>query len=303
MLFFTGNNTRNAIISEMRKHKNIKYESKLKIEDSIEDIYKTVINDVIDIYKLYCADNLITSDSLTGIATDSDSAIREIQGSTLETHRKFSMGNPEITNNKEPNGIKAVETLDKIQEDFLDDQALLCFGKYEKTYAVLSTAMNMPKISRKEWQEPIDTCETDEAIAPLLAFIIGHGEFSSIDFSSIKTNVLKSHNNQIMKQLIEKRLNIIKKYFSITDFCDSMKLTKELESDIDSAITFAEENNIPKWIIFDMLIDLREISMITGAPITIKTSTQKRIMEIPVEYQNYPVLDRLVKDLYEEILK
>ena len=173
----------------------------------------------------------------------------------------------------------------------------LDFNQFSKTYAVLAQALRYetPIDQKRGYDEPLQTSDLDAAIAPLFAYVIGCGDRDAIDFKAIKAQVTALHSG-VMTDFVSSRIDIIERYVYGTPFDD-------LRFSINNTYQFAEENHLPGWILFDILIDNRNIDAMTVEKLRFdETSSEilERLGKIKENY--YPAIDRLEAEINRKCL-
>ena len=282
IFFFYSGNDKNKTEFQKELEKDINSPKWLKIDDftkAADEIYDSVINDILLIYKNYCADLLKSSDN---ILKDNAKPIGETS-LVVDNTSNFIVDDIPVPNK---NSIR-ISTNTYINN--------LDFNQFSQTYAVLAKALRneTPDNNKVDYYEPLKISDLDLAIAPLLAYIIGHGNKDAIDFNAIKTQVTSLHSGMIAK-FVSKRIEIIEKYVYGTQIDD-------LHSSINSIYKFAKDNKLPGWILFDILIDNRNIDAMTAERMWLNENNreiQERLNTIKESY--YPTIDRLETEINNE---
>lgn len=262
----------------------------LKIDDFIkaaDEIYEAVINDILQIYKNYCGGRLIKKPD--DIQEEKIKPIGEANAATEASSSHVT----EATSSEIPN--------DNVTASAITPLHGLDFNLFSQTYAVLAKALRYetPDDFKKDYNEPMQTSALDMAIAPLFAYIIGHGNKNAIDFRVLKTQVVALHSG-IMAEFVAKRMEVIEKYVNGATFDD-------LRSSINGICDFAKTNHLPGWLLFDVLIDNRNINAMTAEQPWFEDQNwaaqekiQEQLKEIKENY--YPAIDRLVREIDSKCL-
>lgn len=147
------------------------------------------------------------------------------------------------------------------------------------------------------WGGKPEKDEKDENCARLFGQIIGCVSTKAPDFEIIKGDIEKLHIGEI-QHLVLMRYDAVAAYFR-----GELKMCLEkLERCIELC---AKHTNIPKWLMNDVAIDLRNIQ--------IEIDRENDIIRIDMQGQNildqdneplyYPVIDRIASDYYADIAK
>lgn len=139
--------------------------------------------------------------------------------------------------------------------------------------------------------------EKDHNCACLLGWIIGSSLTKEPNFDGIKQDVSKMHKGNIQK-LVRYRYDAVKLYFEgdLLGCIGKLKDTIEL---IDSY------KNIPKWLLNDVAIDLRNVQFEADKEKNKFNphSMGQEIIERDQEPLYYPLIDRIVSDYNEGIIE
>lgn len=147
------------------------------------------------------------------------------------------------------------------------------------------------------WGGEPDKDEKDENCARLLGQIIGCAAVKAPNFGSIKGDIAKLHIGEVQK-LVLMRYDAIESYFrGEMDIC-----LKKLEECIELCV---EHTDIPKWLMNDVAIDLRNMQIeIDRETNIIRYDMQgQKILDQDNEPLYYPVIDRIASDYYADIVK
>lgn len=139
--------------------------------------------------------------------------------------------------------------------------------------------------------------EQDRLCASLLGQVIGCTELENLDFEAIKLDIKALHKGNIQK-LVSLRYEAVESYFS----GDISGCIKRLNACIDFC---ASCRNIPKWMYNDVALDLRNIQLEDDSEKDIfnYNSSGQEILDQDKEPLYYPVIDRIVSDFNESIVK
>lgn len=139
--------------------------------------------------------------------------------------------------------------------------------------------------------------EDDRRCADLLGIVIGSSLTNDPDFGEIKADIKKMHKGN-MQKLIGLRYEAVEAYFSGN--------LSECFEKLENAITFINKcKNIPRWLLNDVAIDLRNIQLDIDEEkgiINLRPDGQK-ILEEDSGPLYYPVIDRIVSDFSREVIK
>lgn len=146
------------------------------------------------------------------------------------------------------------------------------------------------------WSGQPEKTEKDENCARLLGQIIGCASTGQPDFEMIKRDIGELHIGGI-RDLVLMRYDAVAAYFD----GDLQICLKKLEECIELC---AKKKDIPKWLMNDVAIDLRNIQ--------IEIDREADIIRIDMQGQNilnqdaeplyYPIIDRIASDYYADIL-
>lgn len=147
------------------------------------------------------------------------------------------------------------------------------------------------------FEKAVNPSLKDKNCGNLLGLIIGSSYTDAPDFSAIKRDVRQMHKGNIQK-LVSIRYEAVEAYFDGN--------LEECLKKLEEALEFIEKcKNIPKWVLNDVAIDLRnmqlEIDQEKGK-ITFHSHGQT-ILDDDNEPLYYPVIDRIVADYNEGIIK
>lgn len=135
----------------------------------------------------------------------------------------------------------------------------------------------------------------DADCADLIGAVIGCSLTAAPDFSKIRSSVKKLHKGNVQK-LVQLRYDAVEQYF-LGDIKQCAEKLKECLSFCDSC------KSLPKWMINDTALDLRNIQMEIDREkdvINFHPQGQERLEE-DREPLYYPVLDRLVSDFNDDL--
>jgi uncharacterized damage-inducible protein DinB len=256
----------------------------LKIEEfsvAAEKIYKEIITDILHIYKDYCGGWLKRHNSLQ---RDESKLIGD-KSVVSEASDDLIIDN---TSSEATKDAASAST----------DMKNLDFNYFSQTFAVLAKALKNETTDefKNDYNEPTQTSDLDMAIAPLLAFVIGHGNKDAIEWDDIKSQVTALH-SRTMTDFVEMRLDVIEKYVKCATFDD-------LRSSLKDIYTYARSKNMPGWLLFDVLIDSRNISPMTADSTGFDDhywAIQEQFKDIKENY--YPAIDRLGAGIYNKCLE
>lgn len=147
------------------------------------------------------------------------------------------------------------------------------------------------------WGSEPSKDEKDENCARLLGQIIGCASVNDPDFEMIKEDISKLHAGKIQK-LILMRYDAVAAYFR-----GELKICLEkLEKCIELC---AKQSDIPKWLMSDVAIDLRNIQIEINRETDIISFDMdgQKILDQDDEALYYPVIDRIVSEYYADIAK
>ena len=145
-------------------------------------------------------------------------------------------------------------------------------------------------------EEPTAT-DTDKRCSDLLGYVIGSQLAASPSFDLINQDVKQLHKGN-MQKLVTIRYEAVEAYFS-GDLSECIKKLEEAMSFINSC------KNIPKWLLKDVAIDLRNVQLEVDHEeglINLHLHGQD-ILDEDNEPLYYPIIDRIVSDYYEGIIK
>ena len=139
--------------------------------------------------------------------------------------------------------------------------------------------------------------EQDRLCASLLGQIIGCTELENLDFEAIKLDIRAFHRGNIQK-LVSLRYEAVESYFS----GDISGCIERLNACIDFCNSC---RNMPKWMYNDVALDLRNIQLEIDMERDIFNinSSGQEILDQDNEPLYYPVIDRIVSDFNESIVK
>lgn len=147
------------------------------------------------------------------------------------------------------------------------------------------------------WEDEPDKDEKDENCARLLGQIIGCASAKTPNFEMIKENIKKLHVGEI-QHLVLMRYDAVAAYFRGEPKICLDKLEKCIE-------WCAEHRDIPKWLMNDVAIDLRNIQIeIDRENDVIRRDMQgQKILDQDNELLYYPIIDRITSEYYADITK
>jgi hypothetical protein len=160
---------------------------------------------------------------------------------------------------------------------------------YSKTANLLKNI-----ILKRDEQVSADN-ELDEFSFTLLKYLIGEGEKSKINFSSI-FNIVHDKHEGLIRDVIIKRWESIESYFQ-----DDIEKSIQLLND---AVFQIEEFKGGKWIRDDILIDIRnhQYRIMNNSNQLFIPDAQKKLEE-NTHILFYPAIDRVQNNIHKEILK
>ena len=139
--------------------------------------------------------------------------------------------------------------------------------------------------------------DSDKRCANLLGTIIGSPITDAPDFSYIKQDIKRMHKGNVQK-LVGIRYEAVEAYFA-------GKLD-ECIGKLEEAVEFIQNcKNIPKWMLKDVAIDLRNVQLeINNEKGIVNYQTHgQSILDEDNETIYYPVIDRIVSEYNEGIIK
>lgn len=147
------------------------------------------------------------------------------------------------------------------------------------------------------WEGEPDKDEKDENCARLLGQIIGCASAKIPNFEMIKENIKKLHVGEV-QHLVLMRYDAVAAYFQGEPKICLEKLEKCIE-------WCAEHRDIPKWLMNDVAIDLRNIQIeIDRENDVIRRDMQgQKILDQDNELFYYPIIDRITSEYYADIAK
>ena len=146
-------------------------------------------------------------------------------------------------------------------------------------------------------EEQTSSSGSDFNCACLLGQIIGSSLAAAPNFVAIKKDIKLFHKGNVQR-LISLRYEAVESYFSgdLVLCCNKLK----------EALNYIETcKNIPKWLLNDVALDLRNVQTEIDREkdiLTLHTNGQD-ILNQDNEPLYYPVIDRFVSDYYKEIIK
>lgn len=219
-----------------------------------EEVYKSVVNDILSIYTSYCR------------------------------------GRVELIDKKQ---FQVPEVIDDTGLSVAED------GNFSKEYIFqfpYTKALVKKEAGLLFGEEPKAT-NTDKICSDLLGYIIGSQLTELPSFKLIRQDIKQMHKGN-MQKLVAIRYEAVESYFS-GDLSGCIKSLEEAVAFINSC------KNIPKWLLNDVAIDLRNVQ--------IEIDYEKGIMNIHPYGQDildadkeplyYPIIDRIVSDYNEGIIK
>ena len=141
------------------------------------------------------------------------------------------------------------------------------------------------------------TAILDDLAFSILSFIVGENDISNINFDKMYSELPKNNPGD-RKKFIEKRIQALKAYFN-DNLEDSVRLLNE-------AHTIGEEvSSIPKWLLNDVAIDLRNVEIqINATKNKYEMETKGQILlNESTEQVYYPILDRCVESYHKKVIE
>jgi hypothetical protein len=290
MLFFIGDSKENSLIPEIKNHPNqIKWVS-LNLLEATESIYQSIVREILFTYKRYCDKRLVTSSEDSKSCSDYLNLSYDADPKNRNNSDFFS------SNVNAETGNQMQYELSDNGEPYTNYNFNINFNDYKETYRVLEECFypRLPNDERSSTFEPTKTCKLDKVIAPLFAYIIGHGELYNINLEAIKIELNIIHNNEVMRSFVSQRIDILCLYYK----GESCSIIKQA---INNCINYAISKQLPQWVVFDLLIDLRSIDGLTNISNDFEQDTQKRINALSEKY--YPLIDRFQTEIDSSIFK
>lgn len=217
-----------------------------------EEVYKSVVNDILGIYTSYCRGRIDL-------------------------------------------------TVKKQSEEILEDTGLSVADDSNFSKEYMSQFACTKALVKKEaglfWGEEPSITDSDKHCSELVGYLIGSPLTEPPSFNSITQDVKRLHKGN-MQKLVAIRYEAVAAYFS----GDLPSCVSKLEE----AVTFIGScKNIPRWILNDVAVDLRNVQL--------EIDHEKGIINMHPHGQNildedkeplyYPVIDRIVSDYNESIIK
>ena len=159
---------------------------------------------------------------------------------------------------------------------------------YTKYIVKKEAGINLEKI------DPVDKIDCN--CASMIGLVIGSSLVEKPDYKRIETDIKRLHKGNVQK-LILMRYKAVRSYFN-----------GDLESCIENlneCLQFCNEyKKIPKWLINDLAIDLRNVQVEIDRENDIINydSSGQQILDQDSEPLYYPVIDRIVADYNDEII-
>lgn len=138
---------------------------------------------------------------------------------------------------------------------------------------------------------------TDERCASVLGWIIGSSMLAEPDFYKVKQDIKFLHKGN-MQKIVLLRYDALEEYF-FGNIAGCVSKIKECINFCDSC------KNIPKWLYNDIALDMRNLQLEIDREqdvIDFRPEGQ-RILDQDQEPLYYPVIDRIVSDYHESIVK
>lgn len=180
----------------------------------------------------------------------------------------------------------SIEEIDMIASESFDKQI---FKNTDNTKHIISHEI----YSRSELNVE-KTCDLDAYSAEFLNVLFGKKSIKEFN-TYFLTCSLKEMQSESLHKVVVERWNAIQHYY-MND------LTKALEYET-LALNLAREQQLPNWVVQDILIDLRNLYMVEAQAKNqygISSSAQEAL-DREKSALFYPLLDRYEKSLYEEI--
>lgn len=145
--------------------------------------------------------------------------------------------------------------------------------------------------------ENVKTGKTDELFNEFLQVVLYNKPFNIDLYYELAANILDRHEGSI-KEVIKRRLEAMKLYY-LGDINKCIEILQVMTKDIES------DENIPKWIVNDIAIDLRNMININDTKKNIFSyiNPGQEIINESKESLYYPLIDRVEKNIKSEIIK
>lgn len=171
----------------------------------------------------------------------------------------------------------------QISKSFLNDFTLT-------KHTIYDSVLN----SKREQQQ---TTELDSLFQAFLQVILCNKPFDAGLFDKVKNGILEKQPNEL-KEIIALRLDAVKLYFmgDINNCVDTLN---------DIIVKINSLSNIPKWLINDVAIDLRnmvELKGLINGHIYID-NRGKAIIDASDEFLYFPAIDRIANNIRKNIIK
>src|SRR5699024_3440868 len=163
------------------------------------------------------------------------------------------------------------------------------FGKTKKFVCELMGVMT----SEKE-----KTSRLDEVCLPVIKWILGEGDVSSIHFNAIENEILEFHKHK-KDDFIKKRLKAFE-FYALGNLEKALLLLKEAYG------VGVKNAEIDKWELNDVAIDIRSIEQWENSSKNIIFSPQdvgQKLIDESNEKVYYPILDRYAEIYLDSLIK
>ena len=142
---------------------------------------------------------------------------------------------------------------------------------------------------------PMKSNTLDQWTVKFLPILLEGREIAEFNVSMF-LEYLSSQQELQYHELVKIRWQAIQKYFT--------GQTKQCENFLKDALVYARKTNQPKWVVQDILIDLRNLQITEGLWIDkFNTNTAQEELEQEEEYLYYPILDRICSTLHEKYVE
>lgn len=188
------------------------------------------------------------------------------------------------------------QSIVKVHKEVLTNTATLAFipskkimGELKETIQVIYGAFQGHRNISSQKQESIDSY-TSTFFNNLLNPTI-NGDY---DIEEIEKHIIAEHPEN-EQPIIKKRFLAIEEIYTNGNLKKAIEILKQLYDE------FHNDSNTPEWLVYDILIDLRNLEILCGKP-TISNKWQKLIAGLSQPI-HYPIIDRSGNDFYKEIEK
>lgn len=254
-----------AIQIEITNNLRERYVVVHEFSDFTHTSYKAILNDIIDIYRVYCYGNLLEKSDQDINVVETKSAIKESSVDDDDSNLKISTESSYI-----------------LKKDI--------FKGFDKTNAELLG------IIKPQIKNPINTTIFDDVCVFLFRFITGKSRLPANFIETYKTEIANKHSGDMLK-LMHLRIDVLDAYIK--------GQTKSCHKKIILAYDFAKDSNdIPNWVCNDLLIDMRNIEfMILETKNKNQFDNEAQLLlNANSESVYYPIVDRSDKHYLESSL-